>query len=337
VGWRIPFLLSSVLVLVSLFIRLRLRESPLFTHLKATGQTSKAPISESFGSAGRWQTMLIVLWGAAAGQAVVWYTGQFYALTWLESVGKVDFVDVRTIIAVALALATPFFIVFGALSDRIGRKKVMMAGNLLAAVFTIPVFQLMWRFTPAGGTYNPVALTACVFVLVLFVTIVYGPIAAFLVESFPARVRYTSVSLPYHVGNGYFGGFLPVIATAMVAIAGTNPGRFPVAAQYAGLIYPVTVALITFVLGTLLLRETRHMRIEDADHAAVDTRPNVLILGLLIALTAGALLMADLYLLPRFTAEGEPPYVQYGFRALLLAVAVAVILPRLLRRRRPSE
>jgi MFS family permease len=332
-GWRIPFLLSSVLVLVSLFIRVRLRESPLFTHLKATGQTSKAPIAESFGSAGRWQVMLTVLWGAAAGQAVVWYTGQFYALTWLESVGKVDFVDVRTIIAVALALATPFFVVFGALSDRIGRKKVMMAGNLLAAVLTIPVFQLMWRFTPAGGTYNPVALTACVFVLVLFVTIVYGPIAAFLVESFPARVRYTSVSIPYHVGNGYFGGFLPVIATAMVAMAGTREGRFLVEAQYAGLIYPVTVALITFVLGTLLLKETRHMRIDDPDHAGVDTRPNAGILVLLTGLTAGALLLADLYLLPTFTPEGQPPYVQYGFRALLLVVAVAVLLPRLLRRR----
>jgi MFS family permease len=332
-GWRIPFLLSAVLVMVSLFIRLRLKESPLFTRMKAQGKTSTRPVAESFGSAGRWQVMLTVLWGAAAGQAVVWYTGQFYALTWLESVGKVDFVDVRTIIAVALALATPFFIVFGALSDRIGRKKVMMAGNLLAAVFTIPIFQLMWRFTPAGGTYNPVGLTACVFVLVLFVTIVYGPIAAFLVESFPARVRYTSVSIPYHVGNGYFGGFLPVIATAMVAMATLNPGGFPVAAQYAGLIYPVTVALITFILGTILLKETRHMRIDDPDHAGVNTKTSIPILVLLTGLTAGALLLADLYLLPTFTPEGEPPYVQYGFRVLLLIVAAAVAIPRLMRRK----
>ncbi|HEX6037260.1 MFS transporter [Longimicrobium sp.] len=332
-GWRIPFLLSAVLVLVSLVIRVRLKESPLFTRMKASGKTSTRPVAESFGSAGRWQTMLIVLWGAAAGQAVVWYTGQFYALTWLENVGKVEFVDVRTIIAVALALATPFFIVFGALSDRIGRKKVMMAGNLLAAIFTIPVFKLMWGFTPAGGTYNAVGLTACVFVLVLFVTIVYGPIAAFLVESFPARVRYTSVSLPYHVGNGYFGGFLPVIATAMVTMATARPDGFPVAAQYAGLIYPVTVAMITFVLGTLLLRETRHVRIDDETHAAVDARPNPLVLGLLIALTAGALLMADLYLLPTFTPAGQPPYVQYGFRLLLAVVLLAVVLPRLGRKR----
>ncbi|HEX2079414.1 MAG TPA: MFS transporter [Longimicrobium sp.] len=333
-GWRIPFLLSSVLVLVSLFIRLRLRESPLFTQMKAAGKTSTRPIAESFGSAGRWQTMLIVLWGAAAGQAVVWYTGQFYALTWLENVGKVDFVDTRTIIAVALVLATPFFIVFGALSDRIGRKKVMMAGNLLAAVLTIPIFQLMWRFTPAGGSYNPVALTACVFVLVIFVTIVYGPIAAFLVESFPARVRYTSVSLPYHVGNGYFGGFLPVVATAMVAFATADPEGFPVLPRYAGLLYPVAVALITFVLGTVLLRETKDVRIDDEHHAGVETRVRPGVLGLLIALTAGALVLADRYLLPTFTPAGEPPYVQYVFRGLMLIVLLAVILPRLGRRGR---
>jgi MFS family permease len=237
-GWRVPFLLSVVLVGVSLFIRLRLRESPLFASMKASGCTSSTPIAESFGSWSKWQTILTVLWGAAAGQAVVWYTGQFYALSWLQTQGGLTnsgpvlerlgltedrFVDAYVIIAVALALATPFFIVFGALSDRIGRKPVMMAGNLIAAVFTIPIFVLMYRFTPAGGTYNPVMLTVCVFFLVLFVTMVYGPIAAFLVESFPARVRYTSVSLPYHVGNGYFGGFLPFIATAVATGAALAP------------------------------------------------------------------------------------------------------------------
>ncbi|HEY7767685.1 MFS transporter [Longimicrobium sp.] len=332
-GWRIPFLLSAVLVLVSLFIRMRLAESPLFTRMKAQGKTSDAPVAESLGSVSRWQTMLTVLWGAAAGQAVVWYTGQFYALTWLESVGKVDFVHTRTIIAVALAAATPFFIVFGALSDRVGRKKVMMTGNLLAALFIIPIFALMWRFTPAGGTYNPVMLTVCVFLLVILVTIVYGPIAAFLVESFPARVRYTSVSLPYHVGNGYFGGFLPVIATAMSAAAMANPAGFPVAARYAGLIYPVAVASITFILGSLLLRETAHVDIHDENHVAVDPRPQPLVFGVLVALTFIALLMADLFLLPTFTPEGQPPYVQYVFRGLVVIVITASLLPRMLRNR----
>ena len=333
-GWRIPFLLSALLVMVSLFIRLRLRESPLFTRMKAAGKTATAPVAESLGSVSRWQTMLTVLWGAAAGQAVVWYTGQFYALTWLETVGKVDFVDTRTIIAVALALATPFFVFFGALSDRLGRKRVMMAGNLLAAILTIPLFALMWRFTPAGGSYNAAALVGCVFALVLLVTIVYGPIAAFLVESFPARVRYTSVSLPYHVGNGYFGGFLPVIATAVSAAAMRDPDAFPLAARYAGLIYPVAVASITFVIGSFLLRETSHLDIHDEDHSGVDTRPHPVIFGLLVALTVGALLLADLYLLPTFTPEGEPPYVQWAFRVLVLVVLAVVLLPRFLRRRR---
>jgi len=301
--------------------------------MKAAGKTSAAPIAESFGSARRWQTMLTVLWGAAAGQAVVWYTGQFYALFFLTQTLKVDGTTANILIALSLVIGTPFFVLFGALSDRIGRKKVMMAGNLLAAIFIIPIFRLMWRFTPAGGTYDAVALTACVFVLVLFVTIVYGPIAAFLVESFPARVRYTSGSLPYHVGNGYFGGFLPVIATAVVAFATADPEGFPVAPRYAGLLYPVIVALITFVLGSLLLRETHHVRIDDEEHEGVDTRAHPLVFGLLIALTAGALLLADQYLLPTFTPAGEPPYVQYVFRALLLIVLVAVVLPRLMRRK----
>ena len=332
-GWRVPFLLSALLVGVSLYIRLSLKESPLFQQMKDSGRTSAAPVAESFGSAAKWQTMLTVLWGAAAGQAVVWYTGQFYALTWLETVGKVEFVDVRTIIAVALALATPFFIVFGALSDRVGRKPVMMAGNLAAALFTIPVFALMWRSTPAGGSYNPYVLTACVFVLVLFVTMVYGPIAAFLVESFPARVRYTSVSLPYHVGNGYFGGFLPFIATAVAAYATLNPGAFPVEARYAGLIYPVVVALITFLLGNLLVKETYHNAIADVDDdPTLLARANPAILALLAALTLAALVLADLFLLPTLTPPGEPPYVQWTFRVLVLCVVLGVGLMVMRRR-----
>ncbi|MBB4637739.1 MFS transporter [Longimicrobium terrae] len=332
-GWRIPFLLSAVLVIVSLVIRMRLHESPLFVKMKAEGKTSTSPVAESLGNSTRWQTMLTILWGAAAGQAVVWYTGQFYALTWLETVGKVDFVATRTIVAVALALATPFFLVFGALSDRIGRKKVMMAGNLAAAILIIPIFKVMWGFTPAGGTYSPVALTACVFSLVLLVTAVYGPIAAFLVECFPARVRYTSVSLPYHVGNGYFGGFLPVIATAMAAYAASRPGSFPVDPQFAGLLYPVAIAAITFVVGMFLLRETSKLDIHNEEHAGVDTRRQPAVLIGLTVLTAVALLLADQYLLPTFTPAGEPPYVQYVFRALVVIVIAAALVPRMLRGR----
>jgi MFS family permease len=215
---------------------------------------------------------------------VVWYCGQFYALFWLQNpdLGGVSSFDTNLIIVAALALATPFFIVFGALSDRIGRKPVMMAGNLIAAVTTIPIFALMYRYSPNGGNYQPVILTLLVFVLVLYVTMVYGPIAAFLVESFPARVRYTSVSLPYHVGNGYFGGFLPLIAGVVVARATTNPDGWPVDPQYAGLLYPVTVAVITFVLGTWLIKETRFNRIDAEDHVAVSQRASPVILAILM-------------------------------------------------------
>ena len=326
-GWRVPFLLSIFLVAVSLFIRLRLKESPLFTKIKDAGQTSKAPVMESFGSKAKWQTILLVLWGAAAGQAVVWYTGQFYTLSWLqnESTAGVPFVDTNWIVAIGLALGTPFFIVFGALSDRFGRKTVMMAGNLLAAIFTIPVFVLMRHNTPAGGDYNPVVLIFCVFVLVLFVTMVYGPIAAFLVESFPARVRYTSVSLPYHIGNGYFGGFLPLIATALVVAAQDNSSLSQYA-PYVGLIYPVTVAAITFIVGSLLLRETKDNTIEGIETRQRGYSPAIF--GSLVGLTIVALVAADQFLMP--TLNTETLNVQWFFRilALLVVVISAVVTVR---------
>ncbi|MBA2278529.1 MAG: MFS transporter [Chloroflexia bacterium] len=331
-GWRLPFLFSIFLVAISLFIRLRLRESPLFTSLKSSGGTSSAPITESFGSWSKWQTILTVLWGAAAGQAVVWYCGQFYALDWLRgpTLGQVPSDDTSWIMLVALLLATPFFIVFGALSDRIGRKPVMMAGNLAGAVLTIPIFMLMWENTPAGGTYRPVILTLCVFLLVLFVTMVYGPIAAFLVESFPSRVRYTSVSLPYHIGNGYFGGFLPLISTVVVGLAVASPGDWPVDSQFAGLLYPVAIAAITFVLGMWLLRETRFNRIDDDEHAAVSQRASPAILSILIGLTVVVLVLADQYITP---ALNRPNFdVQWFFRLLALAIIVAVGLFVLSRR-----
>jgi MFS family permease len=244
-GWRLPFILSLVLVGISYYIRMRLRESPLFTILKDTGKTSRAPIQESFGTWSRWKIFLIVLFGATAGQAVVWYTGQFYALLFLQTVLKVPLVTSYVVVAVALLLGAPLFVFFGSLSDKIGRKKIMMAGNLLAALLYVPIYHAMKHYS---SPVNAVALTALVFVQVIFVTMVYGPIAAFLVEAFPARIRYTSLSLPYHFGNGWFGGFLPIIATSLVAATGNI---------YAGLAFPIVVALVTFVVGSIMLRD-RH-------------------------------------------------------------------------------
>src|SRR5438045_151516 len=242
-GWRIPFILSLLLLAISYYIRVRLRESPLFSILKDTGKTSRAPIQESFGTWPRWKIFFTVLFGAAAGQAVVWYTGQFYALLFLQTVLKVPLVTSYVCVAIALALGAPLFVFFGSLSDRIGRKKIMMAGKLLASMLYVPIYHAMKYYS---SPVNPVALTALVFVQVVFVTMVYGPIAAFLVEAFPAKIRYTSMSLPYHFGNGWFGGFLPIIATSLVARTGN---------LYAGLAFPIVVALITFVVGSILLRD----------------------------------------------------------------------------------
>jgi MFS family permease len=243
-GWRIPFLLSVILVACSYYIRVRMSESPLFTQLKAAGKTSKAPIRDSFGTLERWKIFFLVLLGVAAGQAVVWYTGQFYALFFLQTVLKIPQTTAFLCVAVALALGTPFFIVFGALSDRIGRKWVMLAGNLLAAICYYPIYKGM---AAAANPLDVVKITALVFVQVIFVTMVYGPIAAYLVELFPARIRYTSMSLPYHFGNGWFGGFLPLIATYLVARTGNI---------YAGLVYPIAIALLTVIIGGLFVRET---------------------------------------------------------------------------------
>ena len=250
-GWRIPFLLSVVLVAMSYYIRMRLKESPLFTRLKESNRTSVAPIRESFGTAEKWKVFFLVLLGATAGQAVVWYTGQFYALYFLQTVLKVPLGTAYLIVAIALLAGAPLFIFFGSLSDRIGRKWIMMAGNLIAAVTYYPLYHAMKAYSdPVNG---PV-LTLLVFIQVIYVTMVYGPIAAFLVEAFPARIRYTSLSLPYHFGNGWFGGFLPLIATAVVARTGNI---------YAGLAYPISVALLTFVVGSLFLRESHKHRIWD--------------------------------------------------------------------------
>lgn len=360
-GWRIPFLLSTVLLLISVYIRLQLQESPVFQEIKAAGQLSKAPLSESFGQWANLRIVLLALLGATAGQAVVWYAGQFYVMLFIEKTLQVDSTSTQLVIAAALALATPFFVIFGALSDRIGRKKIVLAGCLLAALTYFPIFKAIthyanpaleaavqnapvtvvagpstcsFQFDPVGkkqfksgcdlakgalarmgvsyateevmpgpsadvkigstvvtvktlisdipGTqlsaaeykkaqdavtaqikaaltaagypakadmsqFNyPMVILLCT-ILVLYVTMVYGPIAAWLVELFPARIRYTSMSLPYHIGNGWFGGFLPVTSFAIVAATGNI---------YNGLWYPIVVSALTLVIGGLFLRET---------------------------------------------------------------------------------
>ena len=341
-GWRLPFLASAVLFGVSLWIRLQLNESPVYQSMKNAGATSKAPLTEAFGTWRNARLVLIALLGAVAGQAVVWYTGQFYALFYLEKILKVDSATANVLIALALLIGTPFFVFFGWLSDRIGRKPIIMAGCALAALLYFPLFAALTeaanpalahaqarapitviadpktcsvQFDPIGKAafdrtdcdiaksalakagipyvnqatpgetvvrigdklvyvmsktkfeavlpgllaeagypaagetpqLNKPLVVAILTALVLLVTMVYGPIAALLVELFPARIRYTALSLPYHIGNGWFGGFLPTIAFAIVAATGDI---------YAGLWYPITVAALTVVIGVLFLPET---------------------------------------------------------------------------------
>jgi MFS family permease len=258
-GWRVPFLLSIVLVAMSFYIRMRLSESPLYAALKSQGKTSIAPLKESFGSWANFRIVLLVLLGATAGQGVVWYTGQFYALSFLRDIMKVSPEQSSIILAIAMLLGMPFFTVFGALSDRIGRLKIMMAGNLLAALTYLPIYHAMVNSTPDPKHPNMLVLTLLVFVQVIYVTMVYAPIAAFLIESFPARIRYTSFSLPYHLGNGWFGGTLPLLAGVVVAETHNN---------FAGLYWPIGIALLTFFVGTFFLSESHRTEIwQEAEEA----------------------------------------------------------------------
>ena len=296
-GWRIPFIVSIFLVAVSLYIRMRMNESPIFSHIKTKGMTSAQPLKEAFT---RWKNLkrvLISLFGATAGQGVVWYTGQFYALFYLQTILKVNATSANYIVAAALLLGMPLFVLFGALSDRFGRKKIMMAGCILAALSYWPIYRTMQAVTGSNvvtviSQKNPITgaisltpqtsvngvlqpakevltftgisqlaansmawkLMLLVFVQVIFVTMVYGPIAAYLVEAFPAKIRYTALSLPYHIGNGVFGGLLPLIGLTVVAQTGNI---------YSGLYYPIAVAALTFIIGSLLLPETKHVLIWD--------------------------------------------------------------------------
>jgi MFS family permease len=297
-GWRIPFLLSVLLVCISIYIRLKLSESPIFAQLKAEGKTSSQPLKDAFTKWPNLKQVLISLFGAAAGQGVVAYTGQFYALFYMQTILKINLRTATIVEAIALAMGMPFLIVFGALSDKIGRKKIMMAGMLLAALTYIPIYHAIAsaagnRVVGVQSTRNPVTraisltpmtsdasgailpakeapspnttrLVLLIFLQSIYVGMVYGPIAAYLVEAFPAKVRYTSLSLPYHLGNGIFGGMLPVVGLSICAATGNI---------YAGLYYPIAVASLCFIVGCVALPETHGTKIWDevGDHPAINS------------------------------------------------------------------
>ncbi len=320
-GWRLPFLLSILLVLVSIVIRMKMNESPLFAKLKSEGKTSTNPLKDSFGKKQNMKMVLLALFGATMGQGVVWYTGQFYAQTFLLKTCNLEPTQTNTWIGIALLLATPFFVFFGWLSDKIGRKAIMLTGMLLAIFCYRPIFTAMYNmsdvkqkqevtseitirkilsaenpkdsviFKTTVATYSDhsklaqtekytqetlkpdnlklvetkkivtldssyrLQLISLVFILVLFVTMVYGPIAAFLVELFPTKIRYTSMSLPYHIGNGVFGGLVPFIATLITVTPGSN--------YLSGLWYPIGVAAVCLVIGTLYLTNKKDENVTD--------------------------------------------------------------------------
>jgi MHS family proline/betaine transporter-like MFS transporter len=320
-GWRYPFLLSIVLVAVSIFIRLRMNESPLFLKLKTEGKTSKNPLKESFGHKTNFKMVLLALFGATMGQGVIWYSSQFYAQNFILTKCFIEYEQANTIILIALVIATPFFVIFGSLSDKWGRKNIMLAGMLLGALLYRPIFQQLYetadvskkivvadrtsiqyasalvkgssadsmhtitvtnyfedgtrqkivskqKIVAGGEKATPVVVKETVLgetgrlnmimyiaLMVVFVTMVYGPIAAFLVELFPTRIRYTSMSLPYHIGNGVFGGLVPFIATLITTLPGTN--------YLSGLWYPIIVAAICFVIGSLYLSNKIGTNVDD--------------------------------------------------------------------------
>jgi MFS family permease len=271
-GWRVPFLLSFFLLAVSMYMRVKMRESPLFSKLKGAGGISRNPLKESFTNPLNLKYVMIALFGATAGQGVVWYTGQFYALTFMQSVLKIDWKSAYLMMSVALLLTTPLFLVFGRLSDKIGRKRIMLTGVTLAALTYVPIYMAMKYFSnPMGlkaadpAQINYPMMVLLIVVQMVYVCMVYGPIAAFLVELFPTKIRYTSMSLPYHLGNGWFGGFLPLIATAVTTSvwAKESFGEYSI---YWGLAYPIFVCLATLVIGGIFIRETQGHKIDANIH-----------------------------------------------------------------------
>ena len=287
-GWRIPFLISIILVSISLYIRLKMKESPIFTSIKSAGMTSAQPLKEAFAKWDNAKRVLLSLFGATAGQGVVWYTGQFYALFYLQTILKVNVKTASIIVAIALLIAMPFFTLFGSISDKVGRKWLMMAACLLAVVTYLPIYHAMQQaagnnvvtvksaknkvtgaialtplttdangaLVPAKEASNPNEgmLVLLVLIQVIYVCMIYGPIAAYLVEAFPARIRYTSLSLPYHIGNGVFGGLVPLVGVYVCASTQNI---------YAGLYYPMVVAALTFIVGSIALKETHGTKIWD--------------------------------------------------------------------------
>src|SRR5271166_2311901 len=287
-GWRIPFLVSFFLVGISIYIRLKLRESPIFVRLKTSGKTSQQPLTDAFTKWPNLKQVLLCLFGLTAGQGVIAYTGEFYSLFYMQSILRVNPHTANVVMAIVLALSLPVMMFFGILSDKISRKWIMLAGCLLGVLTYIPIYHAMQsaagnnvvtvrsRRNPVTGAINLTPMTTdangalvvaseamnpdvaklvfLIFIQMIYVGMVYGPVAAYLVEAFPANIRYTSLSLPYHIGNGIFGGLLPVVGLSICAATGKI---------YAGLYYPMAVAALTFVVGSIALRETHGTRIWD--------------------------------------------------------------------------
>jgi MFS family permease len=248
-AWRIPFLVSFVLVAIAIYIRLQLQETPIFQEIKARGQTTRNPWREAFLSANIKYILIATI--VLIGQGVVWYSGQFWALYFLQQVSKVDALSSSYIVGAALLIATPSLIFFGWLSDQVGRKPVILGGMLLASITYYPLYLWLGTVTQPGNINYPTA-TFIIFILVCYVGMVYGPVGAFLAEFFPARIRYTSVSVPYHIGNGWGGGLVPFITSAAFAATGSI--------GYA-LIYPIVLPAVCFVLALFLMPETRRLSI----------------------------------------------------------------------------